>query len=291
MLSLNDIIKNLEPNQINIENKINNEKKINNKIILNNFYDFIFESKNYYKINNKMKNSIISAVLGICDETFLLYNNNEKNIIIKKLINQMCDDLDEKYYYKKFGYTRKKQFKKQIIKEKLLNNNIDFDEIVNDNLKQYLADYFNINIIIFIFDEHQNYIGSNFYKYGVFNKKNEQCVTNILIEKYENNYHPILNNEQNNILTLSKNRDILNNIIKFVPELIINAKKIEEIKKLEDIEYDITNKKSLMKLKLDIIKQIAIKNNIELKKISEKNGKLINLRKEEIIDNILLINN
>ena len=42
-----------------------------------------------------------------------------------------------------------------------------------------------------------------------------------------------------------------------------------------------------MNLKLDKIKLIAKENNISLKKLSEKTGKLINLKKEEIIDDIL----
>ena len=36
---------------------------------------------------------------------------------------------------------------KNILKELLLNNKIDFDNNENDNLKQYLADYFKLNII------------------------------------------------------------------------------------------------------------------------------------------------
>jgi len=55
----------------------------------------------------------------------------------------------------------------------------------------------------------------------------------------------------------------------------------------DEEEIDMTDKKSLMKMKLDELKAYAKENNIELKKISEKTGKLINLKKEEIIDEII----
>ena len=286
MLSISEIISTLEPKQSNIPNEINNNKKFNNKSKLNNFYDFILDSNLYYKYENTINhNSIISSLLGICDETYLLYNNNEKNSVIKEVINKMYNDLDEKNNHKKFGYTRKKKFSKSILKELLLNNKIDFDNNQNDNLKQYLADYFGLSIIILIFDENNNYIGSNYFKYNNY-IDNNPSVTNVILEKINNKYHPILNNNQKNIITLSEDKQLLIKLKKFVPELILDVIHDNNTESDEE-EYDITNKKSLMNLKLDKIKLIAKENNISLKKLSEKTGKLINLKKEEIIDNIL----
>ena len=286
MLSISEIINILEPKQLNNANEISIDKKFNNKSKLNNFYDLILDNSLFYKYENTIKtNSIISSLLGICDETYLLYSDNEKNGVIKEVINKMYIDLDEKIIHKRFGYTRKKKFSKNILKELLLNNKIDFDNNENDNLKQYLADYFKLNIIILIFDENNNYIGSNYFKYNNYVDSNPS-LTNIIIEKSNNKYHPILKNNQKNIISLSEDKELLVKLKKFVPQLILDV--IQETNtESEEEEYNIKDKKSLMNLKLDKIKLIAKENNISLKKLSEKTGKLINLKKEEIIDDIL----
>ena len=286
MLSISEIINILEPKQLNNANEISIDKKFNNKSKLNNFYDLILDNSLFYKYENTIKtNSIISSLLGICDETYLLYSDNEKNGVIKEVINKMYIDLDEKNNHKRFGYTRKKKFSKNILKELLLNNKIDFDNNENDNLKQYLADYFKLNIIILIFDENNNYIGSNYFKYNNYVDSNPS-LTNIIIEKSNNKYHPILKNNQKNIISLSEDKELLVKLKKFVPQLILDV--IQETNtESEEEEYNIKDKKSLMNLKLDKIKLIAKENNISLKKLSEKTGKLINLKKEEIIDDIL----
>lgn len=288
MLSINEIIEILEPKQSNIPNEISNIK-VNNKIKLNNFYDLILDGDEYYKyVNNNEKNTLIMSLLGICNSEYLLYNSNEKRNIVKELINNMYDDLDDKHYHKKFGYSRKKIFKKSLMKELLVNNNVNIDDSTNNSLKQYLADYFGVNIIIFIFDENNNYIGSNYYKYNQYVNE-ELSVMNVLIEKSNNIYHPILKNSNKvNILRLSENKEILTKIKKFVHELELeHIKKEEEEIGSEEECYELNDKVSLMKLKLDKIKIIAKENNIQLKKLSEKTGKLINLKKEEIVDDII----
>lgn len=286
MLSINEIIQILEPKQSNIPNEISNIK-VNNKIKLNNFYDLILDGDEYYKYeNNNENNTLIMSLLGICNSEYLLYSNNEKKEIIKELINKMYDELDEKQYHKKFGYSRKKIFKKSLMKELLVNNNINIDDVNNNSLKQYLADYFGVNIIIFIFDNNNNYIGSNYYKYNQY-INDTPSVMNILIEKSNNIYHPILKNSNTiNILTLSEHKSLLKKIKKFIPELILEHME-EEDNESEEESYELNDKKSLMKLKLDKIKIIAKENDIQLKKLSEKTGKLINLKKEEIVDDII----
>ena len=139
--------------------------------------------------------------------------------------------------------------------------------------------------IILIFDENNNYIGSNYFKYNNYVDSNPS-LTNIIIEKSNNKYHPILKNNQKNIISLSEDKELLVKLKKFVPQLILDV--IQETNtESEEEEYNIKDKKSLMNLKLDKIKLIAKENNISLKKLSEKTGKLINLKKEEIIDDIL----
>jgi hypothetical protein len=286
MLSLNEIIQILEPKQSNISNEISNVK-VNNKIKLNSFYDLILDNNEYYKYeNNNENNTLIMSLLGICNTEYLLYTNNEKRNIIKELINKMYDELDEKQYHKKFGYSRKKIFKKSLMKELLVNSNVNIDDMNNNSLKQYLADYFGVNIIIFIFDENNNYIGSNYYKYNEYVEE-EPSVMNVLIEKKNNIYHPILkNSSSDNILTLSDNKELLNKIKNFIPKLILEHINEEENESEEEC-YELNDKISLMKLKLDKIKIIAKENDIQLKKLSEKTGKLINLKKEEIVDDII----
>ena len=175
MISINYIYKFLDDKQIPIDSsfysKINNFERNNNyvenkdikkykidkfQLNLPTSFDILFNKSinDFYYDNKLYKNkspifTFFNSILTIGHEYFSIYNENEKENVIKNLIKNMDDELFEKDLYYKFNYTKNKNFNKSNIQE-VLKNAYQFKYSDKFNLlKEYLVDYLGINIYIF----------------------------------------------------------------------------------------------------------------------------------------------
>lgn len=298
MLSMEEIVDILEPNQVMFDNELGGSGSImqRKKKNLNEVYKMYLDMNEYEKIEYNKENSFIKSVLSILDHNFMMYDEKEKNNQVKLLFNKLYDDLDEQGLDKKFGYIRKKDLKKSTLKDILIKNKLDIDDIKYNNIKQYIADYFGVNIIMFLFDNEYNFIANKMYEYCSYKKDEKHpSVLNIIVEKYKDKYNAVIKTNDkydDSVFRLSQNKEELMRLNSLIQTL--RLEKEEEVEKIDlneedEEEIDYKNAKSLDKLKLEQLKEIAIGKDIKLKKLSEKTGKLINLKKKEIIDEIVKI--
>ena len=331
MSDFDNLINQLEPNQMSIsskyiENKKNevkeeNKNAIYNKYIKNNNNDYVtlnnlFPDLYYNKIkwNN---NTFIYSILCIMDSTFEYMTNKIKVDIINAIKKKICYDLVERKYYHRFGYARKRKFKKEKLQKYLLDLKIDIDGEKYESVRKYIVDYFNINIIVIntendintdiIYTEREN-IGYFKYRPTIllnFNNKKyypiikKDIVNDDLYFKYENEkdlideLHKLSNNKiiyYNN----EENGEENDNFNKQEKEVKKEKEEINNNEKLEieeeiiivDKEKEELNigKKSLKELQ-DIVKQKGG----DIYKISDKTGKKIKKQKKDLIN--FLLNN
>ena len=99
-------------------------------------------------------------------------------------------ELEQKKYYQIYNY-RKYKYKKDNIKDTLLNN-----KIIGDDVKHYLADYFKVNIIVI-----NSKLNNNYRIINEFSNIRGNCY---LLEFQNNIYQPILHD--NNSIQYTKNK-------------------------------------------------------------------------------------
>jgi hypothetical protein len=177
-------INNFERNNNYLENKDMKKYKVDKfQINLPISFDILFNKtiNNFYYDNKLYKNksqifTFFNSILTIGHEYFSIYNEIEKENIIKILIKNMDDELFEKNLYHKFNYSKNKNFNKSNIQE-VLKNSYQFKDSDKFNLlKEYLVDYLGINIYVFNvvngfidFDKSEYYLskyfGNNINKY------------------------------------------------------------------------------------------------------------------------------
>ena len=189
-----------------------------------------------YIENESFVSSFISGILP----EYSSENIESKRKSINNFKQRLAYDLDEKFLYDKFNY--KKVFKKHTLQHDLLHNqNND-----NYNIRKYIADYFDIDILIII--------------------DNLLITTNTKVQKpfmiftYLNNKFSLLNDGNGKTLFKINVFDILK------------------------LKYDVIIDKlqTKTKYKADNIMQIANKLNIET--TIETNGKIRNKKKDDVYD-------
>ena len=261
-------------------------------IILNKDYESLHESfQNYFdnkfclfKIKSKNKSNIFTffnSLFIIGDEEFLLFNYQEKLTCIKTFIKKMDDDLFTENHYENFGYHKNKYFNK----EKILNVLKEaFQFKINEYfnlLIQHVSNYLGVNI--YIFETTVDKIVSKYVylsnKYE-FNEEDRKQNTNNYLPSYfiiknDDMYYPILKKTESNINYLKYEeiieQSIYKNIGSFQIQLQSNTKKTNH-------KFD--------KMKLVELVEFAIKEDISIYKISEKTGKEIKKKKDELIEDL-----
>jgi len=256
-------------------NNINKSKKESYKDLYDCFDEYL--EKDLFGVNkeiNKNKNNIytfFSALYGIGDESYYLFNEEEKIKCIKQLIHKMDNDLLIKNYYNEFRYDKNKYFNK----EKLLQGLKDgFNLKVNEYfelIQKYTVDYLGINLLIF---EVKNKDIINTYKMisNKYTENHNQYLPYYLIMKENDEFIPIM----------IKNKDNINYIEK-EDKYKIN----EHIIKIKNHKYCQNNSeenKNIKKMKIDELREYCINNDINIYKISEKTGKQIKKTKDELLN-------
>ena len=152
---------------------IDNKTKINNAIITR--YQL---TNQYYIYGVDKRDSFIRSLLYIIDNSLINYDKNDVDKFICSLRNKMGLELEKKKYYQIYNY-RKYKYKKDNIKDTLLNN-----KIIGDDVKHYLADYFKVNIIVI-----NSKLNNNYRIINEFSNIRGNCY---LLEFQNNIYQPIL---------------------------------------------------------------------------------------------------
>jgi hypothetical protein len=344
MLSINYLSNFLEVNQIKISNfyydKINNFERKNNtydtnsiniandiplnvktfkdaninkfNVKLTESFDILFNKSitNFYYYNKTYKNqsyifTFINSILNIIDETFDLYDINEKEKIIKDFIILIDSDLFKNDLYTKFNYIKNRKFNKLDI-QTVLKNAIQFKYCDKFHLlKEYISDYLGINI--YIIKMNNNFIdftNCEYYLTKYYNNNYSKYVPNLIIIEDNGIYKPILkykleeekqdsNLASSSVLTYSENKNIIDNLWNYLKIDETNNNKPKEYLVTNDKTIDVKNSKYsidfLNNLKIDAIKKLCTDNNILLQKKSEKTSKMINKLKNELINDLYLI--
>ena len=226
--------------QISLE-KLNPSKLDKYNLSLPPSFDILFNksTKNFYYDNKIYKNksnifTFIHSLLLIENDLFNLNNENEKEKIIKELIKKIDFDIFDKDLYNKFDYVKNRKFNKADI-QAVLKDSYQFRYNNKFNLlKEYIADYFGINIYIFnIENSIIHYEKSEKYLPKRFGNNYNKYLPSICLI-YENElYKPIIiknNNIKSSILLYSSDNEIIDSIWKYFK---IN-KEYDEIKLIND---------------------------------------------------------
>lgn len=300
MLSVSYIANYLEKDQKNIENQkyilkdfeVSETKKDYIQDKINNFKEDQKESyldlyncfESYLDVDcfglnknsNKNKNKIFtffSAIFGIGDENFYLFNEEEKRTCIKNLIHKMDNDIFSKNLYNKLEYDKNKYISKEKISNVLKSSfNFKYDDYFDIVLK-YTADYLGINLIFFEIKDKKIESSYIIHSNKFTNKKNEH-LPNYLIIKENDEYLPIMIKEKlcKNYLEYEDSDKIRSDFFK-IKKMYINVNNSEE-------------EKNLKKMKIDELREYCINNDINIYKTSEKTGKQIKKTKDELLSEI-----
>lgn len=342
MNKLDKLVHELEPNQSVISKKIyssteNNPKQSNETQSL---YKMCMKGEGFiYKVecNNKVpelyynrikwkENTFIYSILCIMDSTFDFMTNKRKTDIINAVKQKMCYDLIEKKYYFKFGYARKRKFKKEKLQKYLLDLKTNIDEEKYFSVRKYIIDYFNINLITISNEGVINTIYTEQENVGLFKYR-----PTIMMFIDNNKYHPILKDSiivDELFFKYEVDSDIIDNLYKNCENEIIYYKstddepdekviekentikmdepfeKVDEkckedtpnhdepVENVDEVEVIVVetpsyNKKNLTKMKMDELQKIVIEMDKDIEKTSDKTGKKIKKKKAELVDTIL----
>lgn len=337
MFSINKLTNDLEQNQEKISKEVINnipkyEEKdeksiyedfiINSELKMNKLNDILCSkyfclSKFYYNNINWKKDTFMYSLLVILDSNFDFMLNKRKNELINSIRQKMCYDLVEKNYYNKFGYTRKKKFKREKLQKYLMDLKINIDLEKYTSVRKYIVDYFNINLFILSDDEidclYTEKDNNGFFRYR----------PTVILYKVNDIFYPVIKNEICNerlYLDYNNDKDIIEELLDDLKDTITyyentdDKKKINEKSDDESLDNDnesldnnnesLDNEKSdntvssninieykkkeinYNKMKLNEIHKICKEYDIDINKISEKTGKTIKKTKKELIENI-----
>jgi len=252
---------------------------------------FIFLNKifsdYYYVYTNNNKNSLIYSFLYCLDNNFVIESNKED--YINKFRKELCYDLENKNLYRKFNYVKLRKFKKDLMQKSLLDINKDIDEYI----KQYIIDYFGINVYIFMINKDEK-IKNTFHilSHNDSDESNPYKPTILLLNKNDQ-YYPILQKDGNSVLKYSENE-----LVNILYENYVITKKVIKIKKSTDEctdectnEYvnkseNINDLKPIKKMLLKDLQELASRYNIDIDKDSVNKDKKILKTKNELYNEI-----
>jgi hypothetical protein len=267
------------------------------KIIFNNDIDKYY-IENKISRNYKNKTSIftyINSLFMIVYGQYILYTDSEKESNIKSFLKKISDELFEKELYQKFGYNVNRKMNKSNLQEILAKSfTFKYDEGLFPLLQQYIVDYFGINVFVLcLVNNNIDFINSYYILSSYYKIKTNPLLPTIILVKDNDIFKPLLdNNEEENIDTncflYSKNKNIIESLWKYfkLDEIEICIEELKDDKNGTEETFNNLDLSKLKKLKVDELKEICIKYEISLTKMSDKTSKMINKTKTELIDDI-----
>ncbi len=266
------------------------------EIIFNNNIDKYY-IENKVSRNYKNKTSIftfINSLFMIIYGQYILYTDNEKEANIKSFLKKISDELFEQELYQKFGYNVNRKMNKSNLQEILAKSfTFKYDEGLFPLLQQYIVDYFGINIFVLcLVNNNIDFINSYYILASHYKIKTNPLLPTFILVKDNDIFKPLMANDDEEdcqYFIYSKNKNIVENLWKYfkLDEIEICIEELKDNK--EDIIEETVNNldlAKLKKLKVDELKEICIKYEISLTKLSDKTSKMINKTKAELIDDI-----
>lgn len=219
----------------------------------------IFENdfKNYYLYGNCNEHSFFLSIIFLTQNNFIIKNDKEKHsnmVSFKRELNLQIDNLYKNNNYKDLN----------INKKDLTCNIQNSNTVIDYSICILCSDFLNKNICIID-------LGKNTYNYiKTFDNSEKDFV---LIIKEKNNYHPIMNIDNNHILDTTVFEKITTHFVK---------QEIEE-KYIERKENTI-KLKAISNYKLPELQKLCEEKNISIKK--SVNGKEKNKTKQELYNEL-----
>jgi hypothetical protein len=182
----------------------NENEVINIPKKLDNLFDNLL-CDNYYLYGISINSvSFLNAMLYILLSDFKFKNNAEQQTFSQQLKENLISELPTYFKKNKYG---KMNFKKSEMEDNIENN------IFKSNELHYLADYYNINLVVLDYYKFSYYTGNN------YNETNK----NVIIVSYNNIYLPLIHIFGEAPCNL-------------IYKCIINKLKINNLEKEEDVE-------------------------------------------------------
>lgn len=266
------------------------------KIIFNNDIDKYY-IENKISRNYKNKTSIftfINSLFMIIYSQYILYTDSEKESNIKSFLKKISDELFQKELYQKFGYNVNRRMNKSNLQEILAKSfTFKYDEGLFSLLQQYIVDYFGINVFVLCLTNNNiDFINSYYILASYYKIKTNPLLPTFILVKDNDIFKPLMDSNDDNIDTFcflySKNKNIIESLWKYfkLDEIEICIEELKEDKNGMEETFNNLDLSKLKKLKVDELKEICIKYEISLTKISDKTSKMINKTKTELIDDI-----
>ena len=310
-------------------------RHIYDKYVLENKFEFLnkeihsvpswignfFDNKNYFMlVDNFKENTFCSSVLSCIMPDFRHLEKQSRRAFMRDLFKQMCYDLSEKKLYQEYGYNKNHKFSNQDLTKSLQTFvNVDLEQYFY--VKQYLADYFSLNIYIF---SKSNLFGKD-YKIDCIRYNEDKNVDKInptiFIVNINNNFYPIIEEDVNGVFLYTDHKDIIDKIDSeniesnkknLSKKTIINKVKIkkneksepeknegvkveknEEVDQNEEVKVEqneeikpeqikTDKKENFNKMKLEELQNYAIEYGMDIYKISAKTNKKIKKTVKEL---------
>jgi len=266
------------------------------KIIFNNDIDKYY-IENKISRNYKNKTSIftfINSLFMIIYPQYILYTDSEKESNIKSFLKKISDELFQKELYQKFAYNVNRKMNKSNLQEILAKSfTFKYDEGLFPLLQQYIVDYFGINVFVLCLTNNNiDFINSYYILSSYYKIKTNPLLPTFILIKDNDVFKPLIDSNDDNIDTLcflySKNKNIIESLWKYfkLDEIEICIEELKDDKNGTEETFNNLDLSKLKKLKVDELKEICIKYEISLTKISDKTSKMINKTKTELIDDI-----
>lgn len=288
---------NTPPHKQQKSENITSKKNFLNNLPLS--FESIFNKsiQDFYYDNRIFKNkssvyTLLNSIFYIGNESYNFFPEKDRENIMKDFIKKIDNDLFEQNLYNKFDYHKNRKFNKADIQE-ILKNSYQFKNIEKMWLfLQYLADYLGINIYIFNIANGQiNYNKTEKYLSKYYGNKYNKSLPNFIIILENEIYKPVLNKKNNSdsFNKYSENIELIDKIWDYL-KIVNENTTSNEIKKEEDDKILKFNSEDLKKMKIEEVKNLCIQNNISLQKLSTKTSKMINKLKEDLINELIIIN-
>lgn len=152
----------------------------------------------YFTVKVRSDCSFIYSVLYLIDETFIENLNKEEHI--NALRKKLAFALDDKHLHKKFGYVKKREYKKDLLKKELLSLKGE----VSESVQKYICDFFGINVYVFCVGPDNSFTELISIFSAGLNEEITYYNPSCFILRKADKYTPILNNSGEGIFTMSK---------------------------------------------------------------------------------------
>lgn len=269
--------------------KVNFRENLVHFVVRDKFVDCVKEVSGIYDKNVVKKDSFLMALFSLLKSDFLYMDSVVKENILIQIRTLIASHLVDKDLYKKFGYDINSKFSKTRLQNELMDFKNNSDECVNSLLGQFLADYLQLDIVIFREE-------SKSLKYFIASKFDHESgdipFVSLLLTKA--NYYVSLRTGEDGIFKWSEEVFRIEKPSRVNIDMIRKEKmKKKELENIE-ISEELTVKKvnellesDLKKLKMDELKKLLDERGISLLKKSDKTNKDIKKTKQDMIDDLL----